>query len=106
MARYINGRLVKNSSDKRKAVEEFGGTFNENIEGDYIQGGVFYVDVDEINVDVEPTVYEAEIISDEDEYQSPKTNKSQQPRNFVENLIGKYKKADGTESSQRSGWFD
>jgi len=104
MARFVNGRWVNNSSDKRKAVEEAGGIFNEDIEDDYVQGDVFYVD--EITINVEPTVYEAEIISDEDEYQSPKTNKSQQPRNFVENLIGKYKKADGTESSQRSGWFD
>ena len=36
--RIINGKVCKSSEDKRKAVEDFGGNFNENIEGDYIEG--------------------------------------------------------------------
>jgi len=60
--RFINGRWVNNSSDKRKAIEEAGGIFNEDIEDDYVQGHVF--NVDEININVESTVYEAEIVTD------------------------------------------
>lgn len=66
MARYINGKRVENSEDKRKAVEGAGGTYNEIIEGDYIEGK----SVEEL------------------QSKQPKTKEGGKPRNYVENLGG------------------
>ena len=38
MAKYINGQRVETPEEKRAAVESFGGTYNENIEGNFVQG--------------------------------------------------------------------
>jgi hypothetical protein len=38
MARYINGKLVKSSADRKAAVESAGGVYNQKIDGNYVQG--------------------------------------------------------------------
>lgn len=75
MARYINGRLINNSEDKRKAVEEAGGFFNELVEGSFLEGEIIEGDcVEGAN-------------------KPPKSNPKKEGRNYVEDLGGK--KVDG-----------
>lgn len=71
MARYINGKRVETSADKKEAVESAGGNYFENIDGDYVQGDV---------IEGQTPI----IAKPSDDQSSPKDK----PRNYVENLNG------------------
>lgn len=82
MARIINGMSANTPEEKKAAVESAGGVYNENIQGDYIEGK-------------QPK---------EKESQPKATNN--QSRNYVENLEGDYIVNGKSVTTKKSGWFD